>query len=488
MRMSRGSGFIRSERSTWATPRKGRLRHRWALRSWAGVALAVAASGSQLAAQTTTGCNNTSRTVQVTGGYQNVFTASCATLSISVAGVSTSTPPECLVGNAFYGGTVYSCQGTAQGLDCNPEGYKVSITLKQGGACPDTSGLNPGSWDSWEDVPEAIAQAMSCVLPSVSETFDWSAKVGRCPGVIHQSSTADSSVPQHAVRVTGVLPMQEMLPASPVDPFASPYKSAQTAALADTHPLLRVAAEASAPWTSADVLAEVTVSHAQPAPSVRRAHITGRIDANGTFSLRETVDGRSPQGEPTTLGRALLCDGRGFLRWDDEAEEGLAWSLSGAEWTRASDIMLLSVAPLHDGLFNPYGIPRFASIEYTSASLPDTGLFLVSRVPSAGTPILAREEYVLQPDGEHARILEKRIFDAAGRMVGQSVFGEFIDGPSRPRPRRIERRLFLGGDATYATPDVTVTVRLLQAVPRAEAEANPIVLPADDTRSWILWP
>ncbi|MEW6072748.1 MAG: hypothetical protein AB1726_09185 [Planctomycetota bacterium] len=135
----------------------------------------------------TTNCNNSTRTLAQPAGVSGaVVEVGCAQITVSVAGVSYSTPCKCPVAYTQYMESVYTCGPALPNFNCNPQGYKATIANYTDARCPDVTGLTNGmSWDSWDDVPEnlrGIIHGMStCVAPQREDTFDWSASVTACP-------------------------------------------------------------------------------------------------------------------------------------------------------------------------------------------------------------------------------------------------------------------------------------------------------------------
>ncbi len=444
------------------------------------------ACSGRVAAQPSTGCNDQSRTVQIVAGFHNSLEEQCGTFSIDVAGVGFTSPSKCLKGAANYAGTVYSCGGTSTGIDCNPNGYQVSIQLLNGGACPDLLGLvTGGSFPSWDDVPEAIVTALSCVPPSITETFDWSASTTRCNFGSQSMDDVGTVVtsPSGEIYTISMGDPQPLLNQSVANVFMSAYDAAQSPSVTQiAAPLADVLADYGV-IQGLELTAEVTVTHGAPYTNTHVAQLQGRLFADGRFDLTETVLA-AKDGVVDPLSRRLICDGSAVALLSNQAEDGLAWSVGSAALDEVLPTLTLSVWPLYRWLVDPFDIPTFEDLDYAVSTDAATSVTAVTRLhdPSQGA---AAKVYQLDDNGAVSHPASISVLDPSGLLRRQVVFGDHktvADGVWRPFS--VERQEFLSPGSQAG--DVVVSVRIIRTRVLGGTEFE-VDLPSDPNQRWLIW-
>lgn len=423
---------------------------------------ALAATSAHAQAATAPACNNLTRTLQQAAGVTGSVSTNCAQITVSVAGSSFSTPPSCLVAYTHYLESVYACGPAATGLHCNPEGYQADIKNYQNGACPSVSGLTNGmSWGSWSDVPAnlvAIIQGMtSCVAPTVSATFDWSATVKACKAVAQGEfsfGAADPNAPAGAANA----PTEELWHGNPRALFsgasANPFENAYHAAMRDSQvsdPLLSEVEHNARPIAGVDCEFELEVRHfaeGSDSPEHTSTHLySGRIAASGAFDLVQTsVAVRD--GETRLVRQRQFFDGQMLVY----AKEGAPiHSVFAPSYTERFPIWNVELLPqlgvLHHWLSNPYGIPRFAEHRY-EATVREARVLLEKRI-LVGEREYVDRDFVVELDARSgAHVTRSRILEPNGGIREHTSFSDVRQVQRGVhRPFRITVTQFVDGRA-----------------------------------------
>ncbi len=448
-------------------------------------------------------CNDLSRTLQQPAGVSGqVVITDCAQITVSVGGSSYSTPPTCVVAYSQYCDSVYTCGPAAEGIHCDPRGYKAAIKNYRNGRCPDIAGLANGMfWEEWADVPAnlvAIIQAMSsCVLPEVSETFDWSASTTACSQgeVVEPGVQGDASGVR---RTSGSGDPRALVEGCPFrNPFETPYGVAMRAGGGVAEPLLQEVETHHPPLHGAALSVALEVRHYE-AGSLEARHVSallydGRIAASGTFDLVRTS---ILYGEETLLGRERqLFDGiflafatlgapEGRVLGPRHQEESPVWSVE----------ILPYLQPLHRWLENPFDLSRFASHRYSVAPQGAGGerILLEKSVQAGPRAYVDRRLLLERPSrsgGAGPRcVRESWILDASGEVREKSSFGDFREvAPGVWRPFRIEHTVFLGVRPRGARIEWRFRIDSAMPLTREQAEQIPHAT-LDGPDAWLVWP
>ena len=384
-----------------------------------------------VAAQTpAANCNNQSRTLQQAAGYTGVSSTTCSQFIFTVGGQTFQTPSSCQQGYAFYHGTVYSCGPASTGTHCKATGFDVDIDLATGGSCPDITGLNPGSWTAWADVPAAITAAMRCKAPTVTHTFDWSAVVSSCtiqvpidgePGVVEVLGASGE------VYLRAIGSPEFALSGQLWNPLVGAYELAQDGTLEQLPIDLRTACSTYAPVHGVDVAAQVVIENwsSPDAVQIKTYEIVGRVLRSGQFDVTCTF-AVEHEGELVPVSRRLRHDGRALYVLPASAEEFSAYD---AEYPRRDETFWLvcsMVAPLHEWVSNPIQVPLFSSSTFDPvADGPDGVKRVARRVASPGGGSVS-EEYALDGSSIERHPLSRSTFDSMERVRQFSAFANPI--------------------------------------------------------------
>lgn len=427
-------------------------------------------------------CNNKARDAQITAGFHNSQSESCATFSISVAGLTFSTPSTCVVGDAFYHGTIYGCaDSTTLGSHCTAAGYKVNITLRSGGGCPSVVGLDPGSWESWEDVPSAVVDALTCIAPSTTTTFDYSASVKRCEPPELESPTLGLEISSSGVsfeRFAGD-------PAQFVDDGALlPFDPAQIAwamarDLESTAPApIAAIADRIALHDAVDVQATITIRHllAGSATHQRSFELEGRFWRNGQIDT-DQFEVVEFEGESLTARRRLRLIGGSLAIEADGEAGGDLWTASSTEFERARLTFVEDLDIVRVWVDDPFQMPLFEGSHF-DVTASSAGLATVERRIDSSGPVVWRMQAALEPFVAPSIV---EILDSLGRVRRSTTFGdEQVFGDGLQRPATMTCRRFVDGTAEGRVIETELVVH------RAHGASPTDTVPLE-TGLWRIW-
>ena len=439
-------------------------------------------------------CNDLTRTLQQPAGVSGtVVTTQCATLSVSVAGVTFSTPTQCNVAWTQYCASVYSCGPAATGIHCNARGYKATIKNYRDGACPTTDGLTSGdSWRSWEEVPAALVEIIqglsTCVPPMKDETFDWSASTVNCPST---PLVADESPLMDRIQVPNrrlVEDPRDVLPEKLLNPFQTEYQKAMKGGGGTSDPLLLEVESNFEPVNGVHLDTHLTIRHfrrGETAPShEERYRYEGSIDVEGNFLFEETS--------------TAIKDGKAFALHHRRgyAEGILVYSAEGAPVHQAyakshqestsvwTSELLPHLSTLYHWLDNPFRISRFASHEYRSERRGNS--IVLGKLERPG---FIGKNITIERDGSLPRVTSTEVLDGAGRVRSSTRFGEFRRvGPGILRPFAIEHTLYL--DAAEEGRRVVLSFEITSARMLTDKEVDDLprrIFEPVEERPWEVW-
>lgn len=446
------------------------------------------------------GCNNLTRSLAqpsaVTGAAPP---QTCGTLAVSVAGVGYGPPAECPVAYTHYLESVYTCGPVATGIDCDPQGSQASLKVYQNGSCPNLTGLTDGmQWDAWDSVPEnlvAIIEGMSqCVPPSVTETFDDSARCTRCSLVGgHQTvvmhSGFDPSGHEYIQAFEDPRLQAAGIPGANI--FETPRSAAMKAAAGTTLPLLAQVDSAFPPLAGAQFDISLTMEHyddGDTEPNTSRSLMySGRMAVDGTFDLvQSTVATRGAERLPRH--HRLLFDGATLVTHTRGSIDGSAYT---PEYLAAVPQLLRSellphLQPLYRWINNPFQISRFPQHTYSSED-SSFGVMLRKQALSDGEVFVDREILVGTPAGGVPRVLSTQVLDPVGRVMEATTFSRFQElTPGVSRPLRIEHVVYY--DRLPTGRRVSWSYRIDAATPLSAADAEAVSAAAlDDEIIWTVW-
>ncbi|MEW5749056.1 MAG: hypothetical protein AB1793_09800 [Candidatus Thermoplasmatota archaeon] len=392
-----------------------------------------------------------------------VVEVNCAQITVSVAGFSFSTPEKCTVAYAEYMESVYTCGPAATNLHCDPQGYQATIYAYADGACPDITGLTNGmSWDSWNDVPanlvDIIKAMSSCIAPTKTVTFDWSAKVRPCKSQRDPPETPLRSGVGGDGREyfqTTEDPRAYGWGSPRVHLFETDYDRAMESGGGTSDPLLQKVETSCGPLPGVSLVVALDVEHYAAGSDVPEHRYTcryeGNISSDETFDLVETSV--APLDNETWIRRERdLFDGVMLVYHTEGTPEGGAflpeYLADGAPMK--ADIWP-NLLPLYRWLRNPFQISRFASHAYTSE---ETGELVTLRKmwEGAGVSYVDRTFLIDGDSFSYPRVLSTEI---RGPVIGpdgecqvrtSDAFADFREvTPGTMRPFDIEHTVYVNG-------------------------------------------
>ena len=402
-----------------------------------------------------------------------------------------SSPPSCLVAYANYLGTVFACSGTAQDVNCNPAGHKVTVEIYKDGKCPDTSGLSPGTWTSWEDVPEAIKNAFRCVDPKKTTQLDNSATISPChttpPSAPEGLGQTFDGAGGHQYVLVQSDPWLALPASTDFNPFHAPWESTghpfpdegPLAAIAAAHPTLE----------RVRVQAELSISHLDEFGVVehsRRVLLAGHVFASGRFLIR-SAEPATQEGAATTSIQWSEWDRSALLRACDGEVASNAYSGSLAWFGQVFlDGKANGVRHLYDWVWNPLSIPRFQGIAYdVQPAEPDHAW--IRRFHTDETATYLGNEYLVDESGPVAHPILARVYDRIGRLRREVRYLDYralAEGVWRPMT--IEVTDFPSGAS--AGPGPAIVTRLAVVSADLEPPAAPLTSLMDDPQQlWMVW-
>jgi hypothetical protein len=458
--------------------------------------------GQGVSATGTTNCNNVGRVVAVPSGVSgSIVTENCSQITVTVAGASYSTPSSCTVAYTHYLETVWACQGTTPGLDCDPEGSIATHVNYIGGACPNVAGLASGmSWGAWSEVPQnlvAIIQGMSsCIPPTPMDEFDYSAKTTRCRSgtqpLRSQEPPRDTrSTPDGTVVVPWNGDPRTAVPGSEAfNPFKTDYDLASASGGGALQPDLRRVSAAFPGIPGVALRARVQVKDFEPGAEHPRStvdlEIEGRLAADGTFDVVRTSVARNGADE-RILHRREVFDGVLLIRATQGAEEANAYTLDYARRIELWRMQVLpTLRPLHRWLVNPFEIPGFATHTYRREAAE--GLVFVRKIAQGSRASYVDQVFTVDAASAPVpHVLSTAILDEQGDAIESSTFSNpRAFGPGFWRPAEVQHTLFL--DAQPLGRRVELRYWIDEAHPLTAEEAAAIhTAPYPENVDWSVW-
>ncbi|MEW5749055.1 MAG: hypothetical protein AB1793_09795 [Candidatus Thermoplasmatota archaeon] len=369
----------------------------------------------------------------------------------------------------------------------------MKLVLAQDGGCPSLVGLNPGSWESWKDVPAAVASALKCIEPKKKETFDWSAQATECSTGMVQTVeigawNEGSEGEQYFVWCGD---SNGAYAAGPTfNPFLSEYDLAQTASSSETPGTLGVVLAAHPGSPGIDFDGSVTVEHFDAgsiAPdNVFMAQVGGQMVSDGRFDTMLSVSILSPSGQNETSIERLSFDGS-CLRWVAEGSEvGNEYAASYERFTDVFTMLAATVAPTFWWTFDPFEAPLFADLVLEELPDPETGWILVRRTFQDVSGTFVGTEYLVDDAGEVSHPVRLRVLDSLGQMREEWIYSDYrVLEEGVWRPWEVVRSVYLDGTVTGRR--VVVTSRFVRARNLTQEENQSVPAPYADDQVWQVW-
>ena len=422
-------------------------------------------------------CPNQGRTLLFPSGVQpgSTQTAACAQFTISVLGVTISSPASCPSAYTWRADDVFQCGGQLVGHCCNPTANKVALKNfgPDGDVCP-AAGFA---------VPPTVAEAfklMSCKAPKLAnQTFTWSAKPVECrtgkkstQGEVRHGEARGAYVgwfgspdaqlpPADPQRIAGwFAPLEDM----PAGDLASPMREVWLSA---------------APLPAVDgLIARVIVKYGGANPRSFEYDVVGRVAADGRFAVTSTSLYGSG-GEEAALAIDLSYDHKALFVGQVGSDYYSAFASSRPDLFLNLATIAMEALPLVDWVQGPFRIPRWSQVAWTTelsnviidGSAQDV-LRMTAVLPGPGAA--GRRVYDVAISGNQPRLLRFQDFDASNLMTFRKTFGEYGEiEPGMQRPFRVTSAWFEpGADEPFREESVLIT------------EARPVAL--DAVKSWRL--
>lgn len=433
-------------------------------------------------------CNNQARSVEISAGWHNVLNGPCTSVTITAGPVTVQTPSECPMGGAFYDGTIYKCGPPSTGNHCIAQGYKVNLsTYDTGGVsnCPPLPTTT--SFESWEAAVGIIEAWLACPkMPLLSKTYDWSAKVKKCPGVSESGSLPVEyvSLDHDSYSVWHENPAAQ-LPAPTTDPFSplGPGPYLDPALMAAPVRDLRASQDG---LIAVRLAAEYQVDFHDPAgvPTETDVYsLSGVVAADGRFFLDVTVAGLGPAGEPEPIRDQGSFDGASFSWTTTDGENANVWPSTSDR----RDGMLRMLAPfaaiLVEWVGDPTLLPALPASSYAITEDPVSQTLEIERRHVSWGQLLATTTHAVDASGPVPTISQVTVFASGGSNVRTRQFLDYGAVGAALKPRQI---IDTWQQPSPAHGLVTATLRISRAVPldASDLEPFPVVEPAGSV--WLV--
>jgi hypothetical protein len=427
-------------------------------------------------------CNNQARSVAITAGWHNVLYGPCTAVTISVGPVTVQTPSECPMGGAYYDGTIYTCGPQSTGNHCIAQGYKVNLsTYDTGGVsnCPPLPTTT--SFESWDAAKGIIEAWLSCPpLPLLSKTYDWSAKIKKCPGVSESGSvpveyvTLDHDAyfvwhedPAASLPMPTTNPFDPLGPGPIVDPATVPAP-------------VREARESLAGLLAVHVAAEYQVDYRDPAGVLTDTDvysIAGTVAADGRFRLDVTVAGLGPGGEAEPIQDQCSFDGASFSWAAKDGENSNVWTSTSARRDGMLRLLAPFAAPLVEWVGDPTLLPALPSGSYTITEDSAAQSLEIEREHVSFGQLFATTRHDVDVAGPVPTISTAEVLAADGSTIRTRQFADYCSVGAANRPRQVIDTWYEPGSAHGM---VTATLRIGRVVPlhAEDLQPFPVVEPA----------
>lgn len=458
---------------------------------WLPSVLAATLCISSIASsQAASNCNNSDRSISVQAGVQGTpITKTCApalTISIGVASYTTAGP--CEISSVFYHGAIYHCDGndTTTGTNCIGGAYKVTYDTRTGGSCPNITGLTPGTFKKWSDVPLDLLGALSCTDPKVTSSYDTSSSVSQCkkgkkvlPKALNRSGNSGTYLVQPGIqpRTGGMGNM-----------FYGDYEFAQSPGNLPGEPTLDSLCASYSDLGGAKMTADVEIRHYDTNDILTHsesATITGRINSDGRFDINETRI-LSGNGQSASIQRRIAYDGTTLFELSPGAETGNLYLESFPLYDTVAMDQVRFIRPLYWWVSNPVRIPRFDNSIFSSTTNASTITVTLWAEDGAGQPTPSADYKIAAPTlGAPEHPISRTVPDAMGIIRGKLMFEDpFALESGEWRPTRITRIALRDG---ISPERVEVQLTVTSAIRLTSSEAVAVPAAFAPNTFWNTW-
>lgn len=348
------------------------------------------------------------------------------------------------------------------------------------------------SWDSWKEVPKALAAALKCVKPKEASSKDPSAKVSECV------EGEDPEIPSGELRLGGSLQAYTMWNGDPEgllgsglptwNPFLSPFDLAQSADPASLPGLMGDVASHHASPPGFTFTAEVTISHysdmASDPDHVSGASLVGQIAADGRFDIVQTQPVQGSGGEPDVAVQRITFDGAIVQQLSTGSEAGNALtSTYPAELLHAAHLNYIE--PVFWWATDPLSLPLFEGITFDEVSGADPEVVDVTRVHHGSSGSFPGSRWLVNTAEPVPHPYLFQALDSAGAVWEDAEFRTYLSRDGYWRPREIESTRFLNGRPDGAR--VVTEVKIIAGDVLSPLEASQIPAPWSEDILWQIW-
>jgi hypothetical protein len=335
---------------------------------------------------------------------------------------------------------------------------------------PNIAGLvNGASYSSWAEVPSAVQAALNCVPPKHQSHWEQSANVTACATGKSALFDVGSSGTNAAGETFIVAPstVQSLVAGPTLNPFSTPFESAQTGGYMMLPDPLRGGIESSGSIEAVRVVADLTVEHFDEngvSEFQSEKRVSGLLLGDGRLDMSATsaVDGR-------VLEERLIYTGNALLHVPAGAPTANAFSSSYAKFGAVTEVIAYEIKSLYGWLVDPYEVVTFPESTYAVLSATSGGTATVARtlVRSSGT--LVAEAFTVEPGLFPPRVVSASQYDESGFPRVVLSFANHRDiGSGTWRPFTVSKTIYLDGALSQRRMVTTVTVRRATVATAAE--------------------
>lgn len=433
-------------------------------------------------------CNNQTRSLQIPAGTTQTET-DCAVWSITVLGVTFTSPASCPNSRTVRDEDTWSCGPAAEGIHCKARGYQVHVKqYALDNPCPGIPGTLPSTLE------EANAAVQCKALPLTNEFNVWSATVTNCVTADPQQGFEEGvHAPRHdEIRSIGrdlyVVHhgSLDLFPAEPweaalldrFDPLRTLTPRDHPGALGATlvsHPALPGVGElqASVVFEFLDVPGYGTI---------RNEHrVAGTVLGSRRFALVDTGFVADEDGKRDLSVSQYRFDGRRFIHGERGAEYQNVFLASSGGAKEALQYDAQFVWPLLGWVQDPFWIPRMPGTTWESIARGDT-VQVVERY--AQVPGFGWSTYTIDVSSGRAQPVRIDGFDARGSLVVRRDFSDYRQLlPEVWRPMSVQESHF---DARSGALTSRVTTRIDSARALGLREASELPEPEGFEDRWFV--
>ncbi|MEW6130609.1 MAG: hypothetical protein AB1757_26495 [Acidobacteriota bacterium] len=423
-------------------------------------------------------CNNQSRTLQIAAGTSQTE-QQCAQWSITVLGVTFTSPSACPNSKTVRSDDTFSCGPAATGIHCNPRGYKVNVKVySSNNPCPGIPSTLPTTLE------EANAAVQCQPLALISDVNTWSASVQACATgtQIREVDRINESELSNLV-VTGGdnfvfysgNPAKVLAKQPPsIKQTAEQLNAMQTRAL-ESLPQALAQSYLLHPRVEGIKKLRATVEYNFRSVGnlgvVRNVHqLEGAFTHDGRFSITDTRSGTLEDNDSQIIVEDMAYDGSNFFSGIRGQHRYNAYAPSSAGIKSAICYDAQFMKPLVSWATSPFWITLFPQTEYAMESVGDNLVKIIESYPQMQIPGGAGKTVYYISTAPVAHPIRIETFDAGGQLRIRKDFSEFVTiGKGIWRPLTVVESFYQPGEAT---PYLTTSMKIDQAIATSAKDAE----------------